>query len=246
MIKPDSTLLSLCCIISMGQYFRFYQSNLEDVQGVCVRVRMCVCWCACAPCSAHGASCSSAAELQQVCSATVCPEEKLQLRLMEAFLLQEEQTPLDVRRRKEEIFRSDGVCQVNRIHGSPECGSSYGCVCVCVCRDWLPPGATGDEGFTLGLRSPVRAPCVACLWISLFLLRFSPSLVSFIFPIQPQEEEEEEGVGGSRPHLAVNPSPGRDLRGVYSPGSSPWRQSLASAAVEWKQVGGSDREESRT
>lgn len=36
MIKPDSILLSLCCIISMGQYFWYYQCNLEYLQGVCV------------------------------------------------------------------------------------------------------------------------------------------------------------------------------------------------------------------
>ena len=42
MIKPDSILLSPCCIISMGQYFRYYQSNLEYLQR-CVWISVCVC-----------------------------------------------------------------------------------------------------------------------------------------------------------------------------------------------------------
>lgn len=42
MIKPDSILLSRCCIISMGQYFQYYQCNLEYLLGVCVCVRACV------------------------------------------------------------------------------------------------------------------------------------------------------------------------------------------------------------
>ncbi len=45
MIKPDSILLSLCCIISMGQYFWYYQCNLEYLLGVCVTVFVCVCVC---------------------------------------------------------------------------------------------------------------------------------------------------------------------------------------------------------
>lgn len=42
MIKPDSILLSLCCIISMGQYFWYYQCNLEYLLGVCVCIYACV------------------------------------------------------------------------------------------------------------------------------------------------------------------------------------------------------------
>lgn len=101
---------------------------------------------------------------------------------------------------------------------------------MCVLAGRAASWRHGDEGFTLGLRLPVRALCVACLWISFFVPIF-PSTRVFLGQVPTPGEGGREGksveeTGVSRPHLTVNPSPGCDPQGVYIHGLSPWRWSL--------------------
>lgn len=66
------------------------------------------------------------------------------------------------------------------------------CVCCCVLAGRATSWRHRDEAFTLGLRLPVRAPCVACLWISFFVLIF-PSTCVFSGQVPTPGE-----VGGGR------------------------------------------------